>query len=97
MASPLHKFGANNFTWEASWIVVWSPPREKTLAACGLEEPWNSQELLIESVGPVSLFCVLYHIVPICYFSVVLKYITYALTHARRNIHLWTILYIIVS
>ncbi len=37
-----------------------------TLAARGLEEPWNSQELLIESVGLVSLFCVLCHIVPIC-------------------------------
>jgi len=68
-----------------------------TLAARGLEEPRNSQELLIESVGPVSLFCVLCHIVPICCFSMVLKYITYALTYACRNIHLWTILYIIVS
>jgi len=45
-----------------------------TLAARGLEETWNSQELLIESVGPVSLFCVLCHIVPICCFSVELKY-----------------------
>jgi hypothetical protein len=41
---------------------------------CGLEEPWNSQELLIESVGPVSLFCVFCHIVPICCFSVVLYF-----------------------
>ena len=68
-----------------------------TLAARGLEETRNSQELLIESVGPISLFCVFCHIIPICCFSVELKYITYALTHARRNIHLWTILYIIVS
>ncbi len=30
-----------------------------TLAARGLEEPRNSQELLIESVSPVFLFCVL--------------------------------------
>ncbi len=30
-----------------------------TLAARGLEEPRNSEELLIESVGPVFLFCVL--------------------------------------
>ncbi len=30
-----------------------------TLAARGLEEPRNYQELLIESVGPVYLFCVL--------------------------------------
>jgi len=35
-----------------------------TLTALGLEEPRNSQELLIESVGPVFLFCVLCHIVP---------------------------------
>ncbi len=28
-----------------------------TLAPRGLEELWNSQELLIESVGPVFLFC----------------------------------------
>jgi hypothetical protein len=40
--------------------------QNKTLTARGLEEPRNSQELLIESVGPVSLFCVLCHIVPIC-------------------------------
>ena len=45
-----------------------------TLAVRGLEEPRNSQELLIESVGPVFLFCVLCHIVSICCFSVVLKY-----------------------
>ena len=74
-----------------------SPYVLKTLAVRGLEEPRNSQELLIESVGPVSLFCVLCHIIPICCFSVELKYITYALTHARRNINLWTILYITVS
>ena len=53
----------------------------QTLTACGLEEPWSSQELLIKSVGPVSLICVLCHINPICCFSVELKYITYALTH----------------
>jgi len=48
----------------------------------GLEEPRNSQELLIESVGPVFLFCVLCQIVSICCFFVVLKYITYHLyTH----------------
>jgi len=58
-----------------------------TLAARGLEEPLNSQELLIESVGPVSLFCVCCHIVPICCFSLELKSITYALTYAHRNIH----------
>ena len=68
----------------------------ETLAACGLEEPRNSQDVLIESVGLVSLFCVFCHIVPICCFSMELKYITYALTQAHRNIHLWTILYIIV-
>jgi hypothetical protein len=34
-----------------------------TLAGRGLEEPRNSQELLIESVGPFVLFCVLCHIV----------------------------------
>ena len=33
--------------------------RRFTLAERGLEEPRNSQELLIESVGPVFLFCVL--------------------------------------
>ena len=49
-------------------------PPKNTLAARGLEEPRNSQELLIESVGPVFLFCVLCHIVSICCFSVVLKY-----------------------
>ena len=32
--------------------------RRFTLAERGLEEPRNSQELLIESVGPVFLFCV---------------------------------------
>jgi hypothetical protein len=32
---------------------------KNTLAARGLEEPRDSQELLIESVGPVFLFCVL--------------------------------------
>jgi hypothetical protein len=37
----------------------WTKTLISTLAARGLEEPRNSQELLIESVGPVFLFCVL--------------------------------------
>ena len=57
-----------------------------TLAARGLEEPRNSEELLIESVGPVSLFCVLCHIVPLFIYFVIIRTSTSNFTYGEVTV-----------